>query len=101
MKTQSVAARELYAIWRQSIDNNDRLKETIHKLVSFLVRITDPKQVRGAEIQGVLKEILEIIKILKIIKSVDDMCTETGAGLQDCNGSNPGLNCSPLPLLRT
>jgi len=51
------------------------MKEKMTRLVSILVRITDPKQVRGSEIQGVQKEILEIIT------SVDDMCNETGRAL--------------------
>ncbi len=75
LKTQSCAAREFYAIWRQSIDNNDSLKETMRKLVSILVRITDAKQARGPEIQVALRE------ILKIMQSVDDMCTESGKAL--------------------
>jgi len=75
LKTQSCAAREFYAIWRQSIDNNDSLKETMRKLVSILVRITDAKQARGPEIKVALGE------ILKIMQSVDDMCTESGKAL--------------------
>ena len=75
LKTQSAAARELYSIWKQSTDNNDSMKEKMQDLVSFLVRITDTRQVKGPEILGALKEILEIIK------SVDNMCTETGKAL--------------------
>jgi len=75
LQTQSVAARELYAIWRQSTDKNDSLKEMMSNLVSYIIRVSDVKQVRGPEIQGVLRD------MVKIMESVDAMCAETGKAL--------------------
>ena len=41
LKIQSLAARELYDIWKQSIDNTDSMKEKMRENLSlFLVRIT-------------------------------------------------------------
>ena len=75
LRTQSVAARELYSIWKQSVDNTDVLKERMKQLVAYLVRITDPRQVKGPEIQANLREILDVIA------SYETMCVETGKAI--------------------
>ena len=75
LNTQSASARELYNMWKQTVENTEALRQHMQQLIDFLTRLTDIKQARGPQIMGELKE------ILNVIESYDHTCSETSKAL--------------------
>ena len=75
LQTQSSAARELYSVWKQSIDNADSLQEKMVNLVSIVGRITHLAQLKGPDMRDALKEITTMFDAMYA------MCADTGRTL--------------------
>ena len=75
LNTQSASARELYNMWKQTVENTEALRQHMQQLIDFLTSLTDIKQVRGPQIMG------ELQNILNVIESYDHTCSETGKAL--------------------
>ena len=75
LNTQSASARELYNMWKQTVENTEALRQHMQQLIDFLTSLTDIKQVRGPQIMG------ELQNILNVIESYDHTFSETGKAL--------------------